>query len=433
MYVYVINKHGQPVMPCKPQKARVLLQKHKAAVVKQVPFTIRLLYGSSGYRQPISLGMDAGSKHIGIAATTEKKVLYAEELSPRNDVVKLLSVRRQNRKTRRNRKTRYRQARFDNRGHSKYKGWLAPSVEVKIQEHISAVLKIQKMLPLSEIHVETAEFDIQRLKAMEEGKPVPVGTDYLNGEMYDQYNVRQYVLFRDDYKCQCCGRHDDGVKLHVHHKESRQTGGDTPNNLITLCKDCHKALHAGTIQLPGDKSKRGKSYRDSAFMGIMRKAMVVQLRELIDIPVTETYGYITKCHRENAGLPKSHINDAIMISRNFETVSDDTYYISKAVRHHNRQLHKNTILKGGFRKRNQAPHVVKNFRLFDLVRYENGFYYVFGRRKSGFMDIRTLDGKKVNNGSVSYKRLKVISASKGMLVERKKAIPLADSSASFLA
>lgn len=433
MYVYVINKHGQPVMPCRHRTARVLLQKHKATVVKQVPFTIRLLYGSSGYRQPISLGMDAGSKHIGIAATTEKKVLYAEELSPRNDVVKLLSVRRQNRKTRRNRKTRYRQARFDNRVHSKYKGWLAPSVEVKIQEHISAVLRIQKMLPLSEIHVETAEFDIQRLKAMEEGKPVPVGTDYQNGEMYDQYNVRQYVLFRDDYKCQCCGRHDDGVKLHVHHKESRQTGGDTPNNLITLCKDCHKALHAGTIQLPGNKSKRGKSYRDSAFMGIMRKAMVVQLRELIDIPVTETYGYITKCHRENAGLPKSHINDAIMISRNFETVSDDTYYISKAVRHHNRQLHKNTILKGGVRKRNQAPHVVKNFRLFDLVRYENGFYYVFGRRKSGFMDIRTLDGKKVNNGSVSYKRLKVISASKGMLVERKKAIPLADSSASFLA
>lgn len=426
MYVYVINKHGQPIMPCRPRMARVLLQKHKATVVKQVPFTIRLLYGSSGYKQPISLGMDAGSRHIGIAATTKKKVLYAEELSPRNDMVKLLAVRRQNRRTRRNRKTRYRQARFDNRVHSKNKGWLAPSVEVKIQEHISAVMRIQKMLPLSEIHVEIAEFDTQRLKAIEEGKPVPVGTDYQNGEMYDQYNVRQYVLFRDGYKCQCCGRHGDGVKLHVHHKESRQTGGDTPNNLITLCEDCHKTLHMRTVQLPDDKAKRGKSYRDSAFMGIMRKAMVVQLRELIDIPVTETYGYITKCHRENAGLSKSHINDAIMISKNFEAVPDDTYYASKAVRHHNRQLHKNTILKGGVRKRNLAPHVVKNFRLFDLVKYENSFYYVFGRRKSGFMDIRTLDGKKVNNGSVSYKRLKVISASKGMLVERKKAIPLAD-------
>ena len=433
MYVYVINKHGQPVMPCRPQKARVLLQKHKATVVKQVPFTIRLLYGSSGYKQPVSLGMDAGSRHIGIAATTEKKVLYEEELSPRNDVVKLLSVRRQNRRTRRNRKTRYRQARFDNRASSKPKGWIAPSAEVKIQEHISAVLRIQKMLPISEIHVETAEFDTQRLKAMEEGKPVPVGTYYQKGEMRDQYNVRQYVLFRDDYKCQCCGKHGDSVKLHVHHKKSRQTGGDAPNNLITLCKDCHEALHAGTIQLPDDKAICGKSYRDAAFMGIMRKTMVSQLRKPVDIPVTETYGYITKYYRELYHIEKSHINDAVMISKNFEAESDDVYYVSKAVRHHNRQLHKNTILKGGVRKRSQAPHVVKGYRLFDFAKYEGNYYYVFGRRKSGFMDIRTLDGKKINNGSVSYKRLKFVSASKGMLVERKKAIPLADKSASFLA
>lgn len=424
MYVYVINKHGQPVMPCRPRMARVLLQKHKATVVKQVPFTIRLLYGSSGYKQSISLGMDAGSRHIGIAVTTEKKVLYAEELSPRNDVVKLLSVRRQNRRTRRSRKTRYRQARFNNRVSSKPKGWIAPSVQVKIQEHISAILRIQKVLPLTEIHVETAEFDIQRLKAMKEGKPVPVGTDYQKGEMYDQYNVRQYVLFRDGYKCKCCGKH--GVKLHVHHKESRQTGGDAPDNLITLCEDCHKALHSGTKQLPDDKAKRGKSYRDAAFMGVMRKAMVSQLRKLVDIPVTETYGYITKYYRELYHVEKSHINDAVMISKNFEATADDTYYVSKAVRHHNRQLHKNTILKGGVRKRNQAPHVVKGFRLFDLVKYEGNYYYVFGRRNNGFMDIRTLDGKKANKGSVSSKRLKFVSTSKGMLVERRKAIPLAD-------
>ena len=433
MYVYVINKHGQPVMPCRPRKARVLLQEGKATAVKQVPFTIRLLYGSSGYKQPVSLGIDAGSRHIGIAATTEKKVLYAEELKPRNDVVKLLSVRRQNRRARRSRKTRYRQARFDNRVSSKSKGWIAPSVEVKIQEHISAVLRIQKMLPVSEIHVETVEFDTQRLKAMEEGKPVPVGTDYQKGEMYDQYNVRQYVLFRDGYRCQCCGKHGDGVKLHVHHKESRQTGGNAPNNLITLCEDCHKALHAGTVQLPDSRAKRGRSHRDAAFMGIMRKAMVSRLRKLVDVPVTETYGYITKYYRELYHVEKSHINDAIMISRNFKAEPDDTYYASKAVRHHNRQLHKNTILKGGVRKRNQAPHVVRGFRLFDLVRYENSVYYVFGRRKSGFMDIRTLDGRKINKGSISNKRLKFVSTSKGMLVERRMAIPLADKSASFLA
>ena len=422
MYVYVINKHGQPIMPCRPRTARVLLQEGKATVVKQVPFTIRLLYGSSGYKQSISLGMDAGSRHIGIAATTGKKVLYAEELSPRNDVVKLLSVRRQNRRTRRNRKTRYRQARFDNRVHSKQKGWIAPSVEVKIQEHISAVLRIQKMLPIAEIHAETAEFDTQRLKAMEEGKPVPSGTDYQKGEMYNQYNVRQYVLFRDGYKCKCCGKHGDGVKLHVHHKESRQTGGDAPDNLITLCEDCHKALHAGAIHLPDGKAKCGKSYRDAAFMGIMRKAMVSQLRDIVDIPVTETYGYITKYYRELYHIEKSHISDAVMISKNFEAAADDTYYVSKAVRHHNRQLHKNTILKGGIRKRNQAPHVVKGFRRYDTVKYKENLYFVNGRRTSGGMDIRQLDWKKVNNGSVSWKKLKLVHCNTSILIERRMAI-----------
>ena len=79
MYVYVINKHGEPLMPCKPRKARVLLQNGKATVVKRNPFTIKLIYGSSGYKQAVTLGMNAGSKHVGIAATTEKNVLYAEE------------------------------------------------------------------------------------------------------------------------------------------------------------------------------------------------------------------------------------------------------------------------------------------------------------------------------------------------------------------
>ena len=89
MKVFVLNKHGNPLMPCNPKKARLLLKQQKAVVAKQMPFTIRLLYGSSGYKQPVSLGVDAGSKHIGIAATTEKEVLFAEELTPRNDVVNL--------------------------------------------------------------------------------------------------------------------------------------------------------------------------------------------------------------------------------------------------------------------------------------------------------------------------------------------------------
>ncbi len=422
MYVYVLNKHGKPLMPCKPRKARVLLQSGKATVIKRTPFTIQLKYGSSGHKQPISLGVDAGSKHVGIAATTKTKVLYAEELAPRNDVVKLLSVRRQNRRARRSHKTRYRQARFNNRVRSKHKGWLAPSVEVKIQEHITAIKRVQQILPITEVHVETAEFDTQRLKALQEGKPLPVGTDYQLGEMYDSYNVRQYVLKRDNYTCQCCGKHKEGTKLHVHHIESRKTGGNAPGNLITLCEDCHKKLHAGLIQLPESKRKRSKSLRDAAFMGIMRQTLLERLRNQLDIPVTGTYGYITKMYRELYKIEKSHINDAIVISKNFKATLDDTWYKSKAVRHHNRQIHKNTILKDGVRKRNQAPHVVKGLRLFDTVEYQNSLYFVFGRRTSGGMDIRTLDGTKVNKGSIGYKKLKVISCNTGVLLERKVVI-----------
>ena len=296
--VYVLDSNGQLLMPtARHGKVRRLLNSHLAKVVKRCPFTIQLLYKSTKETQSVSLGADAGSKHIGLAATTEQKVVYQEELTPRNDVVKLLSARRTLRRSRRNRKTRYRKPRFKNRVSSKHKGWLAPSVEVKIQEHITAIKNVCKILPVSEVHVETAEFDLQRLKAMEEGKPLPVGTDYQLGEQYDFYNTRQYVLHRDGYTCQCCGTHDNDVKLHVHHIESRQTGGDAPNNLITLCEHCHKALHEGKIEPPKGK-KRDKSYRDATFMGIMRNTLLERLKKEMGIPVMMTYGYITKFWRE---------------------------------------------------------------------------------------------------------------------------------------
>ena len=420
--VYVLDINGQPLMPtARHGKVRRLLNSHLAKVVKRCPFTIQLLYQSTKEIQPVSLGVDAGSKHIGLAATTEQKVLYQEELTPRNDVVKLLSAKRACRHSRRNRKTRYRKPRFNNRVHSKHKGWLAPSVEVKIQEHITAIKNICKILPTSEIHVETAEFDLQRLKAMEEGKTFPVGTDYQLGEQYDFYNTRQYVLHRDGYTCQCCGVHDKDVKLHVHHIESRQTGGNAPNNLITLCEHCHKALHEGKIKLPKGK-KRGKSHRDAAFMGIMRNTLLERLKKEVSVPVMMTYGYITKYWREKADLEKSHINDAICISKHPYTKPLDTYYLTKVVRHHNRQIHKANFSKGGIRKRNQAPYLVKGFRLFDKVLYQGKEYFIFGRRTTGYFDIRTLDGTKANKGSVSYKKLRIQDTAKAYLKEV-RAIP----------
>lgn len=430
--VYVLDINGQPLMPtARHGKVRRLLNSHLAKVVKRCPFTIQLLYPNTKETQPVSLGVDAGSKHIGLAATTEKKVIYQEELIPRNDVVKLLSARRTLRRSRRSRKTRYRKPRFNNRVHSKHKGWLAPSVEVKIQEHITAIKNVCKILPVSEIHVETAEFDLQRLKAMEEGKPLPVGTDYQLGEQYDFYNTRQYVLHRDGYTCQCCGTHNNNVKLHVHHIESRQTGGNAPNNLITLCENCHKALHEGKIELPKG-GKRGKSHRDAAFMEIMRNALLERLKKEVNVPVMMTYGYITKYWREKAGLEKSHINDAVCISKHPYAKPLDAYYLTRAVRHHNRQIHKVNFSKGGIRKRNQASYLVKGFRLFDKVSYQSKEYFIFGRRATGFFDIRTLDGTKVNKGSVSYKKLRIQDTAKAY-VKEVRAIPHMNESMCVLA
>lgn len=412
--VYVLNKHGQPLMPCKPRKARILLKSGKAKVVQRTPFTIQLLYGSSGYKQPVTLGVDAGSKTVGLSASTETKELFAAELMPRNNVVDLLSTKREYRRTRRNRTTRYRQPRFNNRVHSKHKGWLAPSVEVKIHNHIQGIKLVLKILPVTSIIIETAEFDTQRLKAMEDGKPLPVGTDYQLGEMYDYYNVRQYVLHRDGYKCRYCGAHKD-VKLHVHHLESRKIGSNRPANLITMCAACHKKHHDGLISL--DKVKKCRNYRDAAFMGIMRKTLLQHLLILFpSVKIKETMGYITKYTRETNKLVKTHVTDALCIAKHPNATRIDRIYTIKPVRQHNRCLHKATILKGGIRKKNQAPREVKGFRLFDKVRYKGTECLVWGRRISGSFLLRLIDGTKVKDG-VGYKQLKLLEHSSNCLIQ----------------
>lgn len=217
MFVYIINKNEQPLMPCRPQKARKLLKVGKAEVVKYEPFTIKLKYGSAGYKQPVTLGVDAGSVHIGASASTDKHELYASETVMRSgdgkaSIVNLLAKRLELRRSRRSRKTRYRKARFLNRVHHKHKGWLAPSIENKIHVHLNLVADIHKILPITKVVVEVAQFDIQKIK-----NPDISGVEYQQGEQLDWTNVREYVLFRDRHRCQCCkGRSGDHV-LNVHH------------------------------------------------------------------------------------------------------------------------------------------------------------------------------------------------------------------------
>ena len=409
--VYVINKNGHPLMPTENHaKVRILLKNKKAKVIKRCPFTIQLAYDSTNYTQDITLGVDSGSKHIGLSATTRSKVLFESDVELRNDIVNLLSIRRQNRRTRRNRKTRYRKPRFNNR--RRKEGWLAPSVQNKVDSHLTVIRKVHEILPITKVIVEVASFDIQKIK-----NPMISGTEYQQGEQLDFWNVREYVLFRDGHICQCCkGKSKDKI-LNVHHIESRHTGGDAPNNLITLCETCHTGYHKGIVKLP-KTIHRGISFKDATFMGIMRWAFYNKLKEIYP-NVNLTYGYITKNTRIKNSLPKEHYTDARCISGNPKAISSGTVYYQKKVRCHNRQIHKNTILKDGIRKRNQASYDVMGFRLFDKVKWKGQNCFIFGRRSTGRMDLRLLNGTKIN-ASVGYKNLKIIEMRKNYLIEQRK-------------
>ena len=272
---------------------------------------------------------------------------------------------------------------------------------------------VYKILPISKLVVEVASFDIQKIK-----NPDISGKQYQEGEQAGFWNTREYILHRDNHTCQHCkGKTKDPV-LNVHHIESRKTGGNTPDNLITLCKTCHEKLHKNQIKI---NIKRKKPYKNETFMGIMRWKLYEKLKKLYS-NVSLTYGYITKNTRIKYGLSKEHHIDARCISGNPRAEPLGYYFYQKKVRRHNRQIHKSKPQKGGIRKLNQAPYIVKGFRLFDNVLFEKQECFIFGRRTNGYFDLRTLDGTKIH-ASANYKKLKLLEPRKGYLTERRMAIP----------
>ena len=392
--VYVLDITGKPLMPTSRYgKVRRLLASGKAKVTSHTPFTIQLLYDSTSYTQPVSLGVDAGSIHVGLSATTDTKELYSAEVKLRTDIVGLLAARREARHTRRFR-LRYRAPRFNNR--LKPDGWLAPSTRQKVDSHVKLVKDVCSFLPITSVTVEVAQFDQQWIK-----NPGLTGTDYQHGEQFGFWNIREYVLWRDNHECQCChGKSKDNV-LNVHHIESRKTGGDSPGNLVTLCETCHKAYHKGEVEL---HVKRTQSLRDAAFMNVMRWNIYNKLKAELNIPIKLTYGYLTKHSRVEAGLNKSHYIDARCISGNPLAKPCDTTCLLKQIRRHNRKVMKSNMLRGGRWKRNQAPREIHGFRLFDSIIYNSIPAYISGRRSTGYFTIKDCEGH-ILSSSVSYKTL----------------------------
>ena len=410
--VYVLDINGAPLMPTdRHGKVRRLLKFKKAKVIKRTPFTIQLLYETNKYAQPLTLGIDAGSKHIGLSVSTANKEVYAGQVEPRQDVSDLLTERRQFRRTRRNR-LRYRAPRFNNRVSTKHKGWIAPSIECKIQTHINVVEKLHQIMPITEIIVEVAEFDTQKIL-----NPEIQGKEYQEGPLLNN-NLRQYVFARDNYTCQWCKGKSKSSILHIHHWNYwRGDHTNKPSSVITLCDVCNDSKnHKKGGFLYGWEPKITNNLKDAAFMNISRWAFYNRLKEIYP-NVKLTYGYITKTMRNEYEIEKSHIEDALCIARHPNAKRLPYYYLLKKNRVHNRKIHKANKLKGDRLKLNQAPHLVKSYRLNDIVLYNRQTYTITGRRSSGYFQLKNYKtGEKLP--SISYKKLKLLEKAKYYTTER---------------
>ena len=208
-YVFVIDKNKKPLNLVNPARARELLNKQKAAVYRMYPFTLILKTAiDSPTNKPLTLKLDPGSKFTGIALLDGENVIWCAELEHRGYQIKdALLSRRQLRISRKNRKTRYRKPRFDNRKRSD--NWLQPSLEHRILTTETWVNRLMWYAPISELWIEKVKFDMQQMQ-----EPEVSGVEYQQGELQG-YQVREYLLEKWGRECTYCGKKD--VPLQIEH------------------------------------------------------------------------------------------------------------------------------------------------------------------------------------------------------------------------
>ncbi|MBZ5752559.1 RNA-guided endonuclease IscB [Metabacillus rhizolycopersici] len=402
MLVFVQNKHGEALMPCKPQKATKLLKSKKARMVSYKPFTIQLLFGSSGYKQPIKVGVDLGAKHTGVAVTTNDQVLAKGEIEVRQDSKSLLETRRTYRRSRRNRKCRYRKPRFDNR--KRQETWLPPSIKSRLYNTFHWIDTFLSLVPYSMLTIEGGKFDIQKMI-----NPEIQGEEYQQGQTLGYHDVRYFVFARDQYTCQVCKK--KGGILNTHHIVYRSHGGsDRADNLITVCTDCHthENHQMGAILWRWMvEGKKLPTFKEGTFMNIFRKRVFTKYPQ-----ANMTYGSVTTPRRKELGLDKTHANDAIAISGIQSIKSNEAIRFKiKQFRKKKRSLHEATARKGRktknvTSKRNgKNTKQVKGFYLNDQVRVYGKVGFITGFTGTSMAYIKTIDDEYIQKPNKSYKQV----------------------------
>jgi hypothetical protein len=353
--VFVKNQRNENLMPCTQRKARLLLKENKAKIISYNPFTIQLLFPTGETTQQCNLGIDGGAKNIGFAITSQNKVFAKGEIELRQDVKENIATKKIFRRSRRNRKTRYRKARWSNR--KRRDNWLPPSIQSRIDNQINWINKFISLLPNCNLIIEVGKFDTTKMI-----NPNIQGTDYQQGDLYEYENVKAYLIARENNKCQICGKEYDGNGWHLHHIKQRKDGGsDRTDNLALVHEQCHKDFHLG--KFPKFKFKKPKEYKETTFMNILRQ----QIFKRVNCKIT--YGSYTKVDRYGLNLEKTHYNDAIAISgiKEIKENCNDIFKI-KQFRKKKRSLHEATARKGRKEPNIEAKRNSKN------TKYSNGFY-----------------------------------------------------------
>ena len=398
--VFVLDKNQQPLMPCHPARARQLLNKGRAAVFHRDPFTIILLDRIGGDTQDIQIKFDPGSKTTGIALVADFKrgirCIWAAELSHRGQQIRdALLSRRQLRRGRRGRKTRYRPARFDNR--RRPKGWLPPSLMSRVHNIETWANRLFRFAPITHLAMELVRFDTQLME-----NPEISGVEYQQGELVG-YEVRQYLLEKWGRKCAYCGA--ENVPLEIEHITPKSRGGSNRvSNLTLACTPCNQDKGnqtAAEYGHPKIQAKAKQPLKDAAAVNATRWA-IYRMLSGTGLPVEVGTGGRTKYNRRTQGYPKAHWIDAACVGEsggNVYIAPDHAPLVIKANGRGSRQMCGTD--KYGFPKRHRTRQKqFFGFQTGDMVRAvvpkgkKQGVY--IGRvlcRKTGSFDIRITTGR----------------------------------------
>ena len=340
MVTFVVSKDRKPLMPTfNIRKVRKLLKCGKAVIFKHEPFTVQLTYETGSGTQDIEFREDTGYGTAGVSVASAKHEYASEEREFLADEKQKHASQLKIRRTRRNRK-RYRAPRFNNR--KRDKGWLPPSLKNKADRHVDIFKMYASVCPITHAVFETAEFDTHVLAAVEQGLPVPEGTDYQHGPRYGHDTLRAAVFARDGHTCLMCGKGLDEKRiLAVHHiNYLKGDRSDRMGNLATVCTKCHTSAN----HKPGGKLyewyPKVSSMAPAAFMNAVKYYIIAKAKEAVPgAEVHMTFGTVTKRERLSRRLPKSHANDAYCIGAMRPKHRTGTAYYKK-LRRNNRCLEK---------------------------------------------------------------------------------------------